>query len=85
MIMRGFQTGNSSVRSIKQYKGNPSPQNFPERNEIEMPIIFGEDDTKNLSMPHNDPLVDELKVEDCDVTRVIIDTGSSVDLIFKET
>lgn len=44
-----------------------------------MPIIFGEADTKNLAMPHDDPLVIELKVEDYDITRVLIDTGSLVD------
>ncbi|KAF8087509.1 hypothetical protein N665_0582s0006 [Sinapis alba] len=36
-------------------------------------------------MPHNDSLLVEVGIGDCTVTKVLVDTGSSVDLIFKST
>ena len=36
-------------------------------------------------MPHNDCLLVEVDISDCEVTKVLVDTGSSVDLIFKNT
>ncbi|XP_024014251.1 uncharacterized protein LOC112088194 [Eutrema salsugineum] len=42
-------------------------------------------DAEGVDMPHNDLLVIELRIADCEVSRILIDTGSSVDLIFKET
>ncbi|KFK36506.1 hypothetical protein AALP_AA4G133100 [Arabis alpina] len=49
------------------------------------PITFDEQDTEGLDQPHNDPLVINLTVYDFNIARVLIDTGSSVDVIFKKT
>lgn len=49
----------------------------------EAEITFSIEDTVGVHLPHNDPLLVELVIGDCDVSRVLIDTGSSVDLIFK--
>ena len=38
-----------------------------------------------IQHPHNDALVVELVMEDFDVERVLIDTGSSVNLMFLKT
>ncbi|KFK30001.1 hypothetical protein AALP_AA7G204900 [Arabis alpina] len=49
------------------------------------PITFDEQDTEGLDQPHNDPLVINLTIYDFNVARALIDTGSSVDVIFKKT
>lgn len=36
-------------------------------------------------MPHNDPLLIDIGIGECQVTKVLVDTGSSVDLIFRDT
>ena len=91
MIMGGLQSCNDSVRSIKQYRKKAevaetwsSTSSTPVITTDE-PISFTQDDLKGLDTPHNDPLVVELIIGDSRVTRVLIDTGSSVDLIFKDT
>ena len=91
MIMGGLQNCNDSVRSIKQYRKKAevaetwsSTSSTPVITADES-ISFTQDDLKGLDTPHNDPLVVELIIGDSRVTRVLIDTGSSVDLIFKDT
>ncbi|KFK24493.1 hypothetical protein AALP_AAs49847U000100 [Arabis alpina] len=48
-------------------------------------ITFDEKDTEGLDQPHNDPLVINLTIYDFNIARVLIDTGSSVDVIFRKT
>ncbi|KAF8097469.1 hypothetical protein N665_0288s0002 [Sinapis alba] len=48
-------------------------------------ITFSEGDLTDIDQLHNDPLLVELQIGICEVTRVLIDTGSSVDLIFRQT
>ncbi|KAF8100247.1 hypothetical protein N665_0228s0002 [Sinapis alba] len=92
VIMGGLQTCKDSVRSIKEYKRKTlTSQKWGSSSSIEdtpdesYKINFTEKDTKGLDKPHNDPRVVELRIGDCEVTRVLIDTGSSVDLIFSKT
>ena len=47
-------------------------------------ITFGPEDMRPLQAPHNDPLVVQLKIATAMVGRVLIDTGSSVDIITLE-
>ncbi|XP_018479333.2 uncharacterized protein LOC108850265 [Raphanus sativus] len=48
-------------------------------------ISFREGAAAEQANPRDDLLVIELKIHDVDVARVLIDTGSSVNIIFKET
>ncbi|KAG7548086.1 Ribonuclease H domain [Arabidopsis suecica] len=48
-------------------------------------VTFSESETSQLDKPHDDALVITLDIAHCEVSRVLIDTGSSVDLIFLDT
>ena len=92
VIMGGLQTCKDPVRSMKEYERETfTLQNWGSINHIDdkpkdgYEISFTEEDTKGLDTPHNDPLVVELRIGDCEVTRVLVDTRSSVDLIFSKT
>lgn len=45
-------------------------------------ITFTKDETMSLNRPHNDALVVTVDINDCEVARVLVDTGSTLDLIF---
>lgn len=48
-----------------------------------IPILFTEKNTEGILYPHDDALVITLKVATIKVARTLVDTGSSVDVIFK--
>ncbi|KAF8115362.1 hypothetical protein N665_0028s0024 [Sinapis alba] len=48
-------------------------------------ISFNDIATINQIKPHNDLLVLELTIPNIDVARILVDTGSSADIIFKRT
>ncbi|XP_075515967.1 uncharacterized protein LOC142550801 [Primulina tabacum] len=48
-------------------------------------ISFGPDDLKGIVTPHNDALLVTLIVANYDVARIFVDTGSSVNILFKRT
>ncbi|XP_075475735.1 uncharacterized protein LOC142510596 [Primulina tabacum] len=50
------------------------------------PIIsFGPEELKGIVAPHNDALLVTLIVANYDVARIFVDTGSSVNILFKRT
>ena len=48
----------------------------------ELDIVFSERDGCSIRQPHNDPLVIMLRVEEFNIHRVLIDNGSSADIIY---
>ncbi|XP_073285001.1 uncharacterized protein [Primulina huaijiensis] len=48
-------------------------------------ISFGPEDLKGIMAPHNDALLVTLTVANYDVARIFVDTGSSVNILFKKT
>ncbi|KAJ8434506.1 hypothetical protein Cgig2_001559 [Carnegiea gigantea] len=44
-------------------------------------MVFREGEVPHFASPHNDPLVVEMKVASAIVRRILIDTGSSIDII----
>ena len=51
-------------------------------NRVTVPtMVFGGEQGLCFTFPHNDPLVVEMKVASAIVRRILVDTGSSVDII----
>ena len=48
-------------------------------------VTFHESDTNGLDRLHNDPLVIKLTIGDFNVERILVDTGSTLDIIFMTT
>ncbi|XP_073019166.1 uncharacterized protein [Primulina eburnea] len=47
-------------------------------------ISFGPEDLRGVNLPHNDALVIQAQVANYDILRVFVDSGSSVNVIFKD-
>ncbi|XP_024010428.1 uncharacterized protein LOC112085447 [Eutrema salsugineum] len=84
MIMGALESCNYSVRALKEYSRQASSSQ-PQTTVATVPLLFTNADLRGVYMPHNDCLVVELQLGDVEVSRILIDTGSSVNVIFKET
>ncbi|XP_073033912.1 uncharacterized protein [Primulina eburnea] len=47
-------------------------------------ISFGPEDLKGVNLPHNDALIIHARVANYEILRVFVDSGSSVNVIFKD-
>ncbi|XP_073121089.1 uncharacterized protein [Henckelia pumila] len=74
-MISGGTTDGDSGRARKSHISCPTDPN----------ISFGRKDLKDVVVPHNDPLLVTLTIANYDVARIFVDTGSSVNIIFKET
>ena len=45
-------------------------------------MSFNKEDARGVKQPHNDPLVITLTIEGFNTKRILVDNGSSVDIIF---
>ena len=45
-------------------------------------MSFIEEDVRGLKQPHNDPLVIMLMIEGFNTKRILVDNGSSIDIIY---
>ncbi|KAG7536863.1 Retrotransposon gag domain [Arabidopsis suecica] len=87
VIMGRSKLCRDSIRSIKRHKKSAATRTTMgfQSNEQTPFISFDNSDTQGLTGPHDDALVITLDVANFEVTRCLIDTGSSVDLIFLST
>ncbi|KAL0723683.1 hypothetical protein Bca4012_038282 [Brassica carinata] len=84
--MGGSPLCNDSVRSVKEFRRKAvTAKCWPTIPEISPQITFSVEDAEVVHMPHNDPLLVDISISDCTGTKVLVETGSSVDLIFKST
>ncbi|XP_013639584.1 PREDICTED: uncharacterized protein LOC106344824 [Brassica oleracea var. oleracea] len=85
VIMGGSPPCGDSVRAVKDYRRQAiTAQKWPSQVEADHQISFSVADTHGISMPHNDPLLIDIGIDECQVTKVLVDTCSSVDLIFRD-
>ncbi|CAL9025220.1 unnamed protein product, partial [Prunus brigantina] len=93
MISGGTPIADSSHRSTKSYiRAVRHPQVLSltgERNtKIRRfgwePITFSEEEEKGIIFPHSDPMIIRADISDFDVGRILIDTGSSVNVLFAD-
>ena len=87
MVIGGSHFYQDSVSSIKAYgrKAETSPGWCSEDDVPSHAITFEEQDTTGLDKPHYDPLVIDLVIQDLEVGRILIDTGSTVNIMFRDT
>ncbi|XP_010278612.1 PREDICTED: uncharacterized protein LOC104612746 [Nelumbo nucifera] len=69
----------TSVRKLKNEGENP-----PKRPRLEEPIYFTKDGAHGIQYPHDDALVVKLRINDFEVKHILVDSGSSADILFKE-
>ena len=48
-------------------------------------MSFNEEDDRGVKQPHNDPLVIMLMIEGFNTKRILVDNGSSADIIYLPT
>ena len=86
VIMGGSPPCGDSVRSIKDHRRQAiTSKKWPSKPENDLSITLSPDDAIDVHLPHNNPLLIEVGLVKCDVAKVLVDTGSSVDLIFRDT
>ncbi|VFQ91292.1 unnamed protein product [Cuscuta campestris] len=89
MIFGGPEGGDSAaqwknwVRSI--YIGEVSAEPARRKHTRREPIVFIDRDLPPTGEDHNDPLVITMDINGVDIARVLVDTGSSVNILYLET
>ena len=87
MIIGGMTVTGSSKKVRKTYlrmvQNVQLTNSVPKMAQIENPIIgFSEEDARRLHHPHDDALVISIRVGDYNTHRVLVDNGSSADILY---
>ncbi|KAK3008498.1 hypothetical protein RJ639_014896 [Escallonia herrerae] len=87
-ISGGIAAGGSSRRGCKAYTREVciTSQSLSKKQKTTLvpTISFSEDEIGDIKTPHDDPLVVTLRVGNFDVKRILVDNGSSAEVLFYE-
>ena len=82
----GGPTTGGSLRSLKKsYQRQVNSVHGPpllKHRRTSQDICFSEEDTRGVKQPHDDPLVIMILIEGFNTRRVLVDNGSSADIIY---
>ncbi|XP_065618123.1 uncharacterized protein LOC136062684, partial [Quercus suber] len=84
-IAGGPTTGGSfkSLKKTHQRQVNSvHVTHLPKQRRTDQDMTFNESDSRGVKQPHNDPLVIKLAIEGFNTKRVLVDNGSSADIIY---
>ena len=87
MIVRGITATGSSKKADKTYfrivQNIQLMGSVPKMVRVDNPIIrFSEDDARRFHHPHDDALVVSIRVGDYNTHRVLVDNGSSANILY---
>ena len=87
MIIGGIAAAGSSKKARKTYlrmvQSVQLTGTVPKIARREGPVIgFSEEDARHLHHPHDDALVVSMRVGDYNMHRVLVDNGSSTDILY---
>ncbi|GKV48101.1 hypothetical protein SLEP1_g54937 [Rubroshorea leprosula] len=88
MITGGLEAGGLSSKQRKLYVREVRHQNRAQKRKFDdaewknQPITFTSADLEAVVTPHNDPLVTSVTINNCEVQRVLVDTGSAPDIMY---
>ena len=87
MIVGGTTTSGSPKKARKTYlrivQNVQLTSIVPKMARIDNPVIgFSEEDARRLHHPHDDMLIVSLRVGDYNMHRVLVDNGSSTDILY---
>ncbi|GKV06489.1 hypothetical protein SLEP1_g18383 [Rubroshorea leprosula] len=88
MITGGLEAGGLSSKQRKLYVREVKHQNRAQKRKFDdaewknQPITFTFADLETVVTPHNDPLVTFVTINNCEVQRVLVDTGSAPDIMY---
>ena len=71
-LKKTYQRQVNSVHMMPPFKQKRTDQD----------MSFNEADTRGVKQPHNDPLVIMLTIEGFNIKRILVDNGSSTDIIY---
>ncbi|GKU89581.1 hypothetical protein SLEP1_g3705 [Rubroshorea leprosula] len=69
------------VREVK-HQNQAQKRKFNDAEWKNQPITFTSADLDTVVTPHNDPLVTSVMINNCEVQRVLVDTGSAPDIMY---
>uniref|UniRef100_A0A2N9HY76 Uncharacterized protein n=1 Tax=Fagus sylvatica TaxID=28930 RepID=A0A2N9HY76_FAGSY len=80
---RGEMRRAAHLREVFQVQDSPQMAPTPLRKESVEEIVFNNQDLEGVQLPHSDALVITLRIGEFDVKRVLIDPGSSVEIMYE--